>query len=102
MKYLQKNEDESQKRVFRLIKIALCLLVLVFILEIWMVNRLSTYGKQIQNIKEAQSELILENQILENSIAQNMSLKKIETEAQNFGFLGIKDLEYIKSSGNEN
>ena len=25
-----------------------------------------------------------------------------KTEAQNFGFLGIKDLEYIKSSGNEN
>jgi len=102
MKYLQKNEDESQKRVFRLIKIALCLLVLVFILEIWMVNRLSTYGKQIQNIKEAQGKLILENQILENSVAQNVSLKKIETRVQSFGFHDIKDLEYIKSSGNEN
>lgn len=60
--------------------------MIVFILEIWVSNRLSTNGKQIQDIKKIQANLILENQILENSIAQNMSLGIIEQRAGSLGF----------------
>lgn len=98
MKYLQKDENKSQKKIFKLIKISLGLLILVFIVEIWVANRLSTYGEQIQSIKESHARLILENQILENSIAQNQSLELIERKAQFLGFINIKDLEYIRSS----
>lgn len=86
MKHQQKDDSGSQKKIFRLIKIFVGLLIVVFILEIWVANRLATNGKQIQDIKKSQSDLILENQILENLIAQNMSLSKIEQKARNLGF----------------
>lgn len=86
MKHQQKDDSGQQKRVFRLIKIFLGLLIIIFVLEIWIANRLSTYGKQIQDIKIMQADLILENQILENSIAQNMAFSKIEQRAKSLGF----------------
>ncbi|MDO8638899.1 MAG: hypothetical protein Q7R43_04955 [Candidatus Daviesbacteria bacterium] len=86
MKHQQKGDFNPQKKVFRLIKIFLGILVVVFVLEIWVANRLATNGKQIQDIKQAQANLILENQILENSIAQNMSLSIIEQRAGKLGF----------------
>lgn len=86
MKHQQKNDFGHQKKVFRLIKIFFCFLIVVFVLEIWVSNRLSTNGRQIQDIKKIQADLILENQILENSIAQNMSLGIIEQRAKSLGF----------------
>lgn len=86
MKQKQKDESGSQKKIFRLIKIFGCFLIIVFVIEIWVVNRLSTNGQQIEDIKQIQTNLILENQILENSIAQNMSLHIIEQRAGMLGF----------------
>lgn len=94
MKHQQKGYFEPQKKIFRLIKIFLCFLVIIFVLEIWVSNRLSTYGKQIQDIKQIQTKLILENQVLENSIAQNMSLSKIEQMAVALGFSPIVALAW--------
>ncbi len=86
MKQKQKEDYNSQKKLFRLIKISIFFLIIVFVIEIWVVNRLSTYGQRIQDIKQTQTNLILENQILENSIAQNMSLHIIEQRAGMLGF----------------
>lgn len=86
MKQQRKDDNGSQKRIFKLIKFFLCFLIIVFVIEIWVANRLSTYGKQIQDLKQMQTNLILENQILENSIAQNMSLHIIEQRAGMLGF----------------
>lgn len=94
MKNQQKDDSGQQKKIFRLIKIFLSLLIVVFVLEIWIANRLSTNGQQIQDIKKNQSDLILENQVLENLIAENMSLSKIEQRARNLGFSSTVTLIY--------
>lgn len=84
-------------RNLRLVKIIGVFLIIVFILEIWMVNRLSTYGTKIEQLQEAEVNLKLENQILENQIAQNNSLAQIEERSSLLGFGNTKNLEYIKS-----
>lgn len=84
-------------RNLRIVKIMGVFLIIVFILEIWMVNRLSTYGTKIEQLQEAEVNLKLENQILENQIAQNSSLAQIEERSSLLGFGNTKNLEYIKS-----
>lgn len=83
-------------------KIIIFLVVLVIFaatLEIWVVNRLATYGGQINQLEKSKSALMLQNQILKNQIAQNSSLKVLETKAHNLGFEPIKNIQYIKDMG---
>ena|SRR5258708_23110914 len=73
------------------------ILVLV-ILEIWALNRLATYGEQILKFEKASNELKLENQILQNQIAQKSSLNKVEDQSFSLGFRPIHHIEYLGSS----
>lgn len=98
MKRLIANKKQPKKRVLRVLKVVALFLVVVFVLEIWMVNRLSTYGKKIEELKVIEANLQLENQVLENSIAQRASLGQIEEKSTKLGFGSIKNPEYIKSS----
>ncbi|MDO8498817.1 MAG: hypothetical protein Q7S44_03455 [bacterium] len=87
---------ERRKKIFRVFKVGLvCLFALLFI-EIWLSSRLATYGNKIQELKTAQAELKLENQILENSIAEHTSLISLEPQATALGFTTIKTIEYMK------
>jgi len=88
----------AKEKLTKLIKIAGAVFLLIFLLEIWIGNQLSVYGNKIAELKQAKANLTLENQILENTIAQNSSLSYIEKKAQEFGFENIKNLEYIKFS----
>lgn len=72
------------------------LLTLLFI-EVWAVNRLSSYGDKLNQIKSAQSKLELENQLLANEIALKNSLSFIEERSTLLGFLPVKNVEYLKS-----
>lgn len=87
-------------RARSLFKIIIPVLIFVFLLEIWMVNRLATYGNKIQEIKQAKAQLELENQVLENLVAENSSLISLEEKAAHWGFDSAKNWEYIKSSQN--
>lgn len=60
-----------------------------------MINRLSTYGEKINKIKQAQASLELENQVLENQIAQSASLLNIQEKANQLGFTQASRVEYI-------
>ncbi len=75
------------------------LMVFAAVLEIWVVNRLATFGSQINKLEKNKSALTLQNQILKNQIAQDSSLKVIETKARVLGFEPIKNIQYIKDSG---
>lgn len=98
MKYLNQEESKSPKRkAKRLLKIAVIFTLAVLSLELWTVNRLSTYGDRIQSLKEAQSRLELENQVLENTIAQESSLSVLEERAYQLGFNNIKSYQYPTS-----
>lgn len=95
---LKKLEIESgfKKRIFLTLGISIISLT---ILEIWVVNRLSTYGEQLSKLKDAKSSLLIENQVLENQIAQETSLYYVEQNSKNLGFAKIKNIEYLKDYG---
>ena len=98
MKRLKRREDEksSKKKVLRIAKFVGVILLVVFALEIWMVNRLSTYGNKIQSFKQQEAALQLENQVLTNQIAQKASLMSTEKRSTALGFDSVKSVEYLK------
>ena len=71
-------------------------ILVITIIEIWVVNRLSTYGAQILALEKTHESIKLENKILENQIAEKSSLLRIKEEAKKNGFENISKIEYIK------
>ncbi|RJP47116.1 MAG: hypothetical protein C4584_00745 [Armatimonadetes bacterium] len=88
------KEVNPHYKLSRIIRFGLVALVFVVVLEVWMVNRLATYGENIQELKKAQSMIILENQTLENSIAEESTLALIEEKA---GYLGLDKIKHLDS-----
>lgn len=89
-------ENESNKKIVKAVKIVAVVFLVVFFIEIWVSTRLSTYGNKIQDLKVAKAGLELENQVLENEIAEKTSLLSIEFQANIYGFDTAKNLEYVK------
>lgn len=92
----QEEENTPRKKLARIVRISAAMLLVLLFLEIWAVNRLATYGDQIQEIQNAKMSLQLENQVLENQIAENSSLVTVETKAASLGFNQIKSWDYLK------
>lgn len=92
------NKSLSSPRAIKFIFLGLICFLVVFSAEIWIVNRLATYGDKIQKIKEAQSKLELENQLLVNAVAKDSSMVTLEEKAKQLGFDSINQIEYIKVS----
>ncbi len=70
--------------------------LLVAILEIWLVNRLSTYGQGIAKLEQSAQEIQMQNQILKNQIDLASSLVTIQERAKNLGFQSIHKLQYLR------
>ena len=104
MKRIKQEEENKQnnpkKRAIKAARLIIVVFFLVLFLEIWVVNRLSTFGHKIQDIKDSQASLELENQILESQIAKQASLLAIESKASALGFDSLKNIEYIKPANN--
>lgn len=83
----------------KLICFITALFLIVSIIEIWAVNRLSTYGEKISKIERQKQELTLENQTLENEIAKRASLSEVEKYATAFGFESTTKIGYLPSEG---
>lgn len=90
------DADKTTSRTRGYLKVSVVFLLAIFALEVWMVNRLSTYGEKLNQIKLAESKLQLENQLLENKIAQKSSLLQTTKNSGQLGFSEIKNVEYIK------
>lgn len=73
-------------------------LVIIFVvtIEIWVANRLSTFGEKINGLESTKYSLQLENDYIKNQIAQKKSLTLNEKKSQSLGFNKIKNIEYIK------
>lgn len=95
---IRKLQTDKPRRVVQLVKIGIVGLVGLFILEIWMASRLTTYGNKIQQLDQVKSKLSLENQLLEYQIAQQSSLKNLSQVATKLGFNQISVVEYYKPS----
>ena len=87
--YYSKN-----KRLILIVFGAAVIILIVF--YIWSVNRLATFGPQIITLQETKYSLQMENEILENQIAELGSLENIEKKAKEYGFEKMKNLEYIR------
>ncbi|MBI2011836.1 hypothetical protein HYS91_03635 [Candidatus Daviesbacteria bacterium] len=83
-------------------KIILSLIVVTIVaalIQIWVVNRLSTYGEQIISLEKSANVLELENKVLRNKLDKASSLKEINILARNLGFESIKKIEYLQDIG---
>lgn len=74
-------------------------LIIIFVvtLEIWVANRMSTFGEKINGLEVTKYSLQLENDYLKNEIAQKKSLNLNARKSAYLGFNKIKSIEYIKS-----
>lgn len=75
----------------------LAVFVVFAVVEIWAVNRLSSFGDKISSLETTKEQLMLENQILENDIADNASLNRISGLADQTGLKKMSQIEYIKA-----
>jgi hypothetical protein len=83
----------------RKIVIGLVLLIIfVVTIEIWVANRLATFGEKINGLEATKYSLKLENDYIRNQIAQKKSLSLNQKKSLNLGFDKIKKIEYIKTS----
>lgn len=74
-------------------------LVIIFVVtvEIWVANRLSTFGEKINGLEATKYSLQLENDYLKNTIAQKKSLELNQKKSASVGFTKIKTVQYVKS-----
>jgi len=82
----------------KLLALILVVVAVVAIMEIWMVNRLATYGEQLSKLDQIQDSLVTENELIENEIAQKSSLSHLGEAAKEQGFYTIKNIEYFKDN----
>lgn len=71
------------------------MLVALALLQIWANNTLVTYGAKFDNIGQLEQNLELENQLLENKVAELSSLESIATSSSALGLAPTKDVQYL-------
>lgn len=82
----------------RKIVVALVLIIIfVVTVEIWVANRLSTFGEKINGLEATKYSLQLENDYLKNAIAQKKSLNLNAKKSTFLGFNKIINIQYIKN-----
>lgn len=75
------------------------ILLIVAVLEIWSVNRLATFGEQINELERSKAALKLENKLLENEIAKHSSLSEAQKYVPHLGFQTTMKVEYLSDFG---
>ncbi len=98
MRKFHHQESTPTRRFFSpLVKGLIVVIVVALFVEVWAVNRLSTSGAKINELKRQQASLELQNQVLEDKVAQSASLRTVSSQSGNLGFGSIKNIEYIKA-----
>src|SRR3989344_8635729 len=90
------NEQISFRK--KILIVVSLIVIPVVVLEIWSVNRLATFGVQISELERSKDILKLENQILENKIAEKSSLFIVESMVKKYGYSKAKNIEYLKQN----
>lgn len=95
--------EEQKKRKFflfqnnnKLVFLIVFGLLALILIEIWVTNTSVSYGGRFEKLTEAESNLNLENQILENQIARYSSLNNIASESAQLGFSYNSNIQYIR------
>lgn len=83
----------------KILMLMLLVLLSTVVLEIWISSRISTFGSKIFLLNQEESDLQLQNQLLQNEIATSSSLNEVSKAAQLLGLEDIRHLEYIEPLG---
>ncbi len=89
----EERKSAYPKKYGALIIITLFILVII---EIWASNTMVTYGEKFESLFKLSKTLQMENQILENEIANNTSLISIASKSAQLGFLKPESIQYIR------
>lgn len=98
MTIIKKFEPEEPKKGFSkkyMSLIAACFFVLM-LAEIWASNNVVAYGEKLEKLSSIAKTLYLENQILENEIAKQISLNRVASESGALGFSQPQSIQYIR------
>ncbi|OGE31988.1 hypothetical protein A2631_02625 [Candidatus Daviesbacteria bacterium RIFCSPHIGHO2_01_FULL_44_29] len=82
----------------KMLTLGIMAFLLLVVVEIWALNRLSTFGEQITRFEKTSNDLQLENQILQNRIASLSSLREIQNRSLLLGFRAVHLVDYFKPS----
>lgn len=90
-------EENIQKKVSKkYISFAAFGLIALTVIEIWASNTVIAYGDKFEKLSNLEKSLSMENQILENEIAKNSSLKVIASKSAELGFSSSISIQYIR------
>ncbi len=71
-------------------------LLSLVMLEIWVSNSTITFGEKLEVLQSTRKHLELDNQILENRIAEGSSLVTVASASASLGFSKPVSIEYIR------
>lgn len=98
MTIIKKFEPEEPKKGFP--KKYACLIIAGFFVlmlaEIWASNNVVEYGEKLEKLSLLSKTLTMENQILENEIAEKMSLNHVASKSAELGFSQPESIQYIR------
>lgn len=80
----------------KIVIVLVAIIIFVVMIEIWVANRLATFGEKINGLEATKYSLQLENDYLKNTIAQKKSLELNLKKSASVGFGKVKNVEYIK------
>lgn len=89
----QSSQDRFPKKY--IVMAVICFVTLI-ITEIWASNTAIAYGEKYEKLSVMEKNFKMENQILENDIANNSSLKTIASKSAELGFSSKVSVEYIR------
>lgn len=89
---------EKSKKSFKpsLLIVLGIILVLTMVAQLAFLSIFGTRGKEVANIRKAQKDLILENELLEAEISKKQSLVRIKQVAvEELGMTTVGEIEYV-------
>lgn len=90
------TEETKKNLPKRYIVLTIVGLITLSLIEIWASNVVIAYGEKYEKLSSTEKNLMIENQILENNIAQSSSLKEIATKSAELGFSSDQSIQYIR------
>jgi len=88
--------EQKHKPYRKYIVLTIISLFTLTLIEIWVSNTVIAYGEKYEKLSTLEKNLKMENQILENEIAENSSLKTIASKSAELGFSTSQGIQYIR------
>lgn len=97
MKITKKFESEENRKKFpkKYIILSVSGLFILIVSQIWASNNVIAYGDRFEKLANLEGNLKIENQLLENEIAKNSSLKTIASKSAQLGLTPFQSIQYI-------